>query len=64
MREGHTEWEGYIASTVQTVPHTRRSSRAADVPPDVGGSWYVQDEYDDGNGMWITVGVSRDFSTG
>lgn len=33
------------------------------IPDSPEGSFAVQLDYDDGNGMWISTGVSRDLST-
>ena len=56
-------WVEYIPDIVQgQAPQTRRTARRF-ISPDVGEPFFVQGEYDDGNGMWIITGVSRDLST-
>ena len=42
---------------VDTVPPPRRARRL--ISPSTGDAFFVQAEYDDGNGMWIITGVSR-----
>jgi hypothetical protein len=56
-------WVEYIPDIVQegAVTHTRKARRRLFTPD--GDVFFVQAEYDDGNGMWIMTGVSRDLST-
>ena len=53
-------WVEYIPDVVQgdTEPQTRRARRL--ITPVGGDAFFVYGEYDDGNGMWIITGVSRD----
>lgn len=45
----------------QHAPQTRRGRRL--ITPEGADAFFVYGEYDDGNGMWIITGVSRDLST-
>lgn len=56
-------WVEYIPDIVQegSVTSTRKARRL--ITPDSGDAFFVYGEYDDGNGMWIITGVSRDLST-
>jgi hypothetical protein len=56
-------WVEYVPDIVQDGPvaTTRKARRL--ITPDVGDAFFVEGEYDDGNGMWIITGVSRDLST-
>lgn len=51
-------WVEYTPEIVQgePAPQTRRARRL--ITPDVGDAFFVEGEYDDGNGMWIITGVS------
>jgi len=40
----------------QSSPAPRRARRL--IQPESGDAFFVQGEYDDGNGMWIITGVS------
>ena len=56
-------WVEYTPEVLQDEPQlTRRRARRL-ISPDHGEPFFVQGEYDDGNGMWIITGVSRDLST-
>jgi hypothetical protein len=52
-------WVEYIPEVVQDdpQPRTRRARRL--IYPKTGDAFFVEGEYDDGNGMWIITGVSR-----
>ena len=57
------DWVGYIPdqSEHRDISGPQRA-RLRIIPPD-GDAFFVYGEYDDGNGMWIITGVSRDLST-
>lgn len=48
---------------VETRPPSRPRADAARMSPLRAASVICSCEYDDGNGMWITAGVSPDLST-
>jgi hypothetical protein len=52
-------WVEYIPDIVEegTVTRTRKGRRL--ITPMEGDAFFVQGEYDDGNGMWIITGVSH-----
>lgn len=54
------DWVEYFPEQVQgpSQVSTRRARRL--ITPDGGDAFFVYAEYDDGNGMWIMTGVSRD----
>jgi hypothetical protein len=56
-------WVEYTPDVVQDEPEKRSRKGRRLITPDHGDSFFVQGEYDDGNGMWIITGVSRDLST-
>lgn len=51
-------WVGYESDSVQGDPPTTRRRGRLLITPEVGDAFFVQGEYDDGNGMWIITGVS------
>jgi len=58
------DWVPYVPDVVQDEPEKRsRKARRLIFPPE-GDAFFVYGEYDDGNGMWIITGVSRDLSPG
>lgn len=63
MTSNFYPWVEYIPDIVQepSAPRLRKGRRL--IIPDSGDAFFVQGEFDDGNGMWIITGVSCDLST-
>lgn len=51
--------EGLDWCLVDTVPPSRRLERSLRAPQPPQGPFYVQGEFDDGNGLWYFSGVSH-----
>jgi len=52
------DWVGYTSVEDQHDPITGRKRARRLISPDSGDAFFVQGEYDDGNGMWVITGVS------
>jgi hypothetical protein len=61
--KGIGDWCGFLPEELQTETVEIPSRRALLITPAIGGPFVMDLEWDDGNGMWISTGVSRDFST-
>jgi hypothetical protein len=57
------DWVPYEPEIVQGEPHPPRRRGRRLIFPKSGDAFFVQGEFDDGNGMWVITGVSRDLST-
>lgn len=51
-------WVEYTPDVVQDEPVSPRRRARRLIIPTSGDAFFVQGEYDDGNGMWIVTGVS------
>ena len=52
------DWVPYIPEVVQGEPPLTRKRARRLVTPMTGDVFFLEGEYDDGNGMWIITGVS------
>jgi len=57
-------WVEYVPDVVQDDPEPQSRKGRRLLSPESGDPFFVYGEYDDGNGMWIITGVSRDLSPG
>jgi len=57
------DWNGFLPEEARHEVLTRRMRRALQITPVDAEPFVMHFEWDDGNGMWINVGVSRDLST-
>jgi len=58
MGKGLHDWNGFVPDDVQTEPAPLPTRRSLRFPPRDGKAVVIELEWDDGNGMWITPGVS------
>lgn len=58
--DGPWDWVEYIPDVVQGPSEELRRRGRLRITPVDGDAFFLDGEFDDGNGMWIITGVSRD----
>lgn len=52
------DWNGFVPDQYQAPPTLSRREARLEITPVVEARFFVQSEFDDGNGMWLITGVS------